>query len=86
METEKPKSFIKLLMDMIVMIFNWWRKNKKIEEISNEELNSQKLNNFNKVEENLKIQYNIIDKDKIEKSKNELTIEEINNKLNEKFK
>jgi CRISPR/Cas system endoribonuclease Cas6 (RAMP superfamily) len=85
-EPEKQKSFFRLFIDIVIMLFSWWRKDKQENKIANEAMEQQKLNEFNKISENLENQYNSIDKDKINQNVNDLSIEEINQKLNERLK
>ena len=80
---EKPKSFWKLLWDMILMSFKWYRDKKKLEEERLKISQQQKIDELNKINENLQNQYNKIDE---QKTDDNMTVEELKNKLNEKFK
>lgn len=84
--SEEKKSFMSIIMDVISIIFQWIVGKNKIEK-ENEALKEQiKINEFNKVSENLQNEYNKIESSK-DKIINEIeTIEDIKNKLNEKLK
>jgi hypothetical protein len=83
--TEK-KSFTSLIMGVLSIILQWIIGKKKIEK-ENEELKEQiKINEFNSVSENLENGYNKIESDKDEIIDEIVTIEDLKDKLNEKYK
>jgi hypothetical protein len=83
--TEK-KSFTSLIMGVLSIILQWIIGKKKIEK-ENEELKEQiKINEFNNVSENLENGYNKIESDKDKIIDEIVTIEDLKDKLNEKYK
>ena len=84
--SEEKKSFVSVMMDILVIIFQWIVGKNKIEK-ENEALKEQiKIDELNKSLENIENGYNKIESEK-DKIINEIkTIEDIKNRLNEKFK
>jgi hypothetical protein len=86
MANVEKKSFTSLIMGVLSIILQWIIGKKKIEK-ENEELKEQiKINEFNSVSENLENGYNKIESDKDEIIDEIVTIEDLKDKLNEKYK
>jgi len=86
MANVEKKSFTSLIMGVLSIILQWIIGKKKIEK-ENEELKEQiKINEFNNVSENLENGYNKIESDKDKIIDEIVTIEDLKDKLNEKYK